>query len=223
MKVYSIGRETSCDIVINDRTDVISRRHATLTISGHKMTITDQSCNGTYVNGIRISPNVPVPVTRKDNISFAHIASLDWNQVPKTGLLGIHYALIGVIAALLIGGIGGFFLMKGDEQPIPPTAEEIKAAVQDSIKKAEIKKDSIDKARLDSIKKAEKKSALPNNKKKETKKKADASRKKDSQPVNKKTESTAKPAGKTTGISKASRVGRPNQQAQKGNDSIVTR
>lgn len=71
MKAYSIGREMGCDIVINDSTDVISRRHATLNVypSG-KMTIIDMSQNGTYVNGIKISPNVPVPVTRKDNISF---------------------------------------------------------------------------------------------------------------------------------------------------------
>lgn len=69
MKVYSIGREHGCDILINDNTDVISRRHAVLNVSpSGKMTIVDQSHNGTYVNGIRISPNVPVPVTRKDNI-----------------------------------------------------------------------------------------------------------------------------------------------------------
>ena len=40
MKVYSIGREAGCDIVINDRTDVISRRHAVLNVtSTGKMTI----------------------------------------------------------------------------------------------------------------------------------------------------------------------------------------
>lgn len=71
MKALSIGREQGCDIVINDSTDVISRRHAILNISSSgKITIVDQSRNGTYVNGIRISQNVPVPVTRKDIISF---------------------------------------------------------------------------------------------------------------------------------------------------------
>ena len=82
MKALSIGREQGCDIVINDSTDVISRRHAILNISSSgKITIVDQSRNGTYVNGIRISQNVPVPVTRKDIISFAHVAKLDWNAV----------------------------------------------------------------------------------------------------------------------------------------------
>ena len=33
MKALSIGREQGCDIVINDSTDVISRRHAILNIS----------------------------------------------------------------------------------------------------------------------------------------------------------------------------------------------
>ena len=85
MKTYSIGRDLNCDIVINDSTDVISRRHALLNITpSGKMTIIDQSSNGTYVNGIRISQNVPVPVTRKDIVSLAHVAKLDWNQVPKS-------------------------------------------------------------------------------------------------------------------------------------------
>ena len=92
MKVYSIGREVGCDIVINDNSDVISRRHATLNVSPTgKMTIVDLSHNGTYVNGIRIAQNVPVPVTRKDNVSFAHVARLDWS------LLSLH--LLSSVAA----------------------------------------------------------------------------------------------------------------------------
>lgn len=102
MKALSIGREQGCDIVINDSTDVISRRHAILNISSSgKITIVDQSRNGTYVNGIRISPNVPVPVSRKDIISFAHVAKLDWNSVPHSGL-PMRYVIIGLIV-LLVG------------------------------------------------------------------------------------------------------------------------
>lgn len=109
MKVYSIGREMGCDIVINDSSDVISRRHAILNVfpSG-KMTIVDQSHNGTYVNGIKISANVPVPVTRKDNVSFAHVARLDWNQIPKSTSI-TQYIIYGVIAIIVIvGGIVGY-------------------------------------------------------------------------------------------------------------------
>ena len=114
MKVYSIGREAGCDIVINDNSDATSRRHATLTVmpSG-KMTITDQSRNGTYVNGIKISPNVAVPVTRKDNISFAHVYRLDWNLIPKPE--GItQYVIYGLIAlAVIVGGIIAYSLLSG--------------------------------------------------------------------------------------------------------------
>ena len=107
MKVYSIGRENGCDIVINDPTDVISRRHAILNVSSTgKMTIVDQSHNGTYVNGIRISSNVPVPVTRKDSVSFAHIARLDWNIIPKSyavwKYVGIALAAIVVVIAIVL-------------------------------------------------------------------------------------------------------------------------
>lgn len=112
MKVYSIGREAGCDIVINDNTDATSRRHATLTVmpSG-KMTITDQSRNGTYVNGIKISPNVAVPVTRKDNISFAHVYRLDWNLIPKPVSV-IQYVVYGLIAlAVIVGGIIAYSLL----------------------------------------------------------------------------------------------------------------
>lgn len=109
MKVYSIGREVGCDIVINDSSDVISRRHAILNVlpSG-KMTIVDQSHNGTYVNGIRISPNVPVPVTRKDNVSFAHVARLDWNLIPKPTSIWV-YVIIALLAIAVI--VGAVFLV----------------------------------------------------------------------------------------------------------------
>ncbi len=106
MKSYSIGRDLGCDIVMNDHTDVISRRHAVLTVSSSgKMTITDQSSNGTYVNGIKISPNVPVPVTRKDSVSFAHVTTLDWNMIPKsrTWVTYLIIALaVAALAALLV-------------------------------------------------------------------------------------------------------------------------
>lgn len=103
MKTYSIGRDVNCDIVINDSTDVISRRHAILTVtSSGKMTIIDQSSNGTYVNGIRISPNVPVPVTRKDTISLAHVTKLDWSMIPK--YYNIRYIIFVSIGFLIVIG-----------------------------------------------------------------------------------------------------------------------
>lgn len=151
MKAYSIGREVGCDIVIHDSTDVISRRHAILNVmpSG-KMTIVDQSHNGTYVNGIRISPNVPVPVTRKDNISFAHVARLDWNMVPKTKT-PMQYALIGIIAIAVVAGVFAAFFYLGGNSAKPKSAGQ---QVADSTL---IKKQQEEKAKEDSVNNAKKK------------------------------------------------------------------
>ena len=133
MKTYSIGRDINCDIVIDDSTDVISRRHALLNITpSGKMTIIDQSSNGTYVNGIRISQNVPVPITKKDTISFAHVAVLDWKRVPSQGVSPmkiIIFSIIGVIVTAAIA-FGAFYMLKpGAESgpgPIPADSDSIK-------------------------------------------------------------------------------------------------
>lgn len=172
MKTYSIGRDLNCDIVINDSTDVISRRHALLNVTpSGKMTIIDQSSNGTYVNGIRISQNVPVPVTRKDIVSLAHVAKLDWNQIPKSNQW-IKYVIGAVVAvAIILGVIFGIKALKSGETDnnggIPTQTElndstlikQKEAARLDSIKNVErqdsIKK-AVDKAHQDSINAANK-------------------------------------------------------------------
>lgn len=154
MKVYSIGRDAACNIVIDDNTDVISRRHAILNVApSGKMTIVDQSHNGTYVNGIRISSNVPVPVTRKDNISFAHVARLDWNQIPNTSASIIRWGIIGVIALALVGGgVWGYLAWSG--QAVPEESNEGIATVDSTeIKAEQEKKAEMEKQKEDSIKK----------------------------------------------------------------------
>lgn len=167
MKTYSIGRDLNCDIVINDSTDVISRRHALLNVTpSGKMTIIDQSSNGTYVNGIRITQNVPVPVTRKDIVSLAHVAKLDWNQIPKSNQW-VKYLIWAVVALIvIIAVIFGIKALKsepeGQNNGIVPTElndstliKQQEAAKLDSIKNVErqdsIKK-AVEKARQDSIK-----------------------------------------------------------------------
>ncbi len=172
MKTYSIGRDLNCDIIINDSTDVISRRHALLNVTpSGKMTIIDQSSNGTYVNGIRISQNVPVPVTRKDIVSLAHVAKLDWDQIPRSNQW-IRY-VIGAIAAIavVLGIIFGIKALNskddGNHSDIQSPLElndstlikQKEAARLDSIRNVE-RQDSIkkgeEKARQDSINAANK-------------------------------------------------------------------
>lgn len=101
MKSYSIGRDSECNIVLNDKDDITSRRHAILSVSSSgKMTITDISSNGTYINGQRISSNVAVPVTRKDTVSFAHMQTLDWNAIPRPNQW-LTYLIIGLVVAAI--------------------------------------------------------------------------------------------------------------------------
>lgn len=157
MKTYSIGRDLNCDIVINDTTDVISRRHALLNVtSSGKMTIIDQSSNGTYVNGIRISQNVPVPITRKDTISLAHVAKLDWNRVPKENKWVLYIISVAVILAVIAGFVFGMNKFKNNHNSDDNALIPIDTVRVDStdIKRKEIeRRDSVEKAALrDSIK-----------------------------------------------------------------------
>lgn len=151
MKVYSIGREVNCDIVINDNTDVISRRHATLNVSSTgKMTIVDLSHNGTYVNGIRISQNVPVPVTRKDNVSFAHVARLDWNLVPNTNKKIFQWSALSILAIVLVlCGVWGY--SKWNTNSTEPSASTVVDSI--SLDKQKEKIEEKEKKMQDSIKK----------------------------------------------------------------------
>lgn len=193
MKVYSIGRESGCDIIINDSTDVISRRHAILNVSpSGKMTIVDQSHNGTYVNGIRISPNVPVPVTRKDNVSFAHIARLDWNLVPKSNNIQKYIVIAVVALVVVIGSVFGFRALSGGGNNQEKIAITDTTTVADSTKKDSTQQDSITKK-----KDTEKKCASPkaSQNKKSTKKEANKDVKKDNTPK-KATEDTKKQTAK---------------------------
>lgn len=122
-KVYTIGRDTSCDIVIPDSTDVVSRVHASLKVKGNgNYVLIDQSRNGTYVNGIKMSANEEIPVTRKDVISFAHVRDLDWDQIPRdkdSKMIWILSAIIVVVIACVC-----YFIFKHKNEPVQSIIEE---------------------------------------------------------------------------------------------------
>lgn len=116
-KIYTIGREEGCDIVIPDNSDVISRLHATIRIeSEDKIYLTDQSRNGTYVNGMKISSNVEVPVSRKDVISLAHIVDFDWSLIPKQRPKYLKMAIIMVPLIIIVGFV--YFYVFAPDKPI---------------------------------------------------------------------------------------------------------
>ena len=102
MRTLSIGRGEGCDIFIDDYR--ISRRHALLKIYPFgKMEIVDLGQNGTWVNGVKLRPNVPFPVKRRDVINFAEASRLNWNHVPNPlKPYKIGAAIMGIVVAIVI-------------------------------------------------------------------------------------------------------------------------
>lgn len=130
--IYSIGRDPGCDIYLYDDKNVISRNHAILKIGkGGKYFISDQSMNGTYINGIKVTPGAQVPVTRKDVITFAHVAELDWSLIPNSSARILKIVLLSLLAIAAVGGIV-FGVVKYLEQaktPVQPVNNPIPSGV----------------------------------------------------------------------------------------------
>ncbi len=103
--IYTIGRGSECDIFISDDENIVSRRHATIRVTKNgKYYLSDQSMNGTYINGIRMRPGVEVPVKRDDTITFANVADLDWEMIPRSyrGIFIIVAAIVAVLLSLFV-------------------------------------------------------------------------------------------------------------------------
>ena len=106
MKVYTIGRSADCTIVLDDI--MVSRRHALLKVYPFgKMELIDLSQNGTFLNGVKLKKNVPVPVSRKDVVKIAQTRVLDWSQVPNPQRkiqigAAVAVVVIAVIALLIV-------------------------------------------------------------------------------------------------------------------------
>ena len=126
MKVITIGRDPSCNIVIND--PKISRRHAIVRVSDFgKIEVVDLSTNGTSVNGNPLRKNVPYPVTRNNQVTFAGVSKLNWDDIPNPFKLykWIAIGLFGLIA-LAIAVTAIVKAVGSDDEPIvtqqPPAA-----------------------------------------------------------------------------------------------------
>ena len=142
MKSYSIGREESCNIVIDDSMNLVSRRHATINVEGRKITIVDNSTNGTYINGIRISSGIPVPVTRKDVVSFAQVKELDWKTIPDESKK-TAWIIAAVAVAVIAAGLGTYFILTKDKKQEEVRVEEQKVAWTQSGEKIESMKKAV--------------------------------------------------------------------------------
>lgn len=142
MKSYSIGRDESCNIVIDDSMKLVSRRHATINVDGRKITIVDNSTNGTYINGIRITSGIPVPVTRKDVVSFAQVKELDWKTIPDESKK-TAWIIAAVAVAVIAAGLGTYFILTKDKKQEEVRVEEQKVAWTQSGEKIESMKKAV--------------------------------------------------------------------------------
>lgn len=134
---FTIGRGDDCQIRIQDPTQKVSRNHATLKImKNRKFFITDHSTNGTWVNGVKISPNVDYPVKRGDVISFANVADLNWELIPKTTNKPMIYVLV---VALLFIVLGGAYFIYDYQQKKEKEKQEQETKQQADQKKKELR------------------------------------------------------------------------------------
>lgn len=78
MKTTTIGRSSSCDIVIAD--EGISRIHAEISLAGGQYAFKDVSKNGSTINGSYIN-NSKVVVAPGTNILLANRIPLPWAQI----------------------------------------------------------------------------------------------------------------------------------------------
>ena len=164
MKTITIGRGDGANIIIDD--EMISRRHAILRIyTFGKMELVDMGKNGTYVNGVKLRPNVPFPVKRKDVVNFAEVSKLDWSMVPdNTKYFKIGAIILAAIITLLILiGIGTFcyntfiadkptpteYQDGGAQQGDKPTPVKTESRIEDPEEKAKQQKDKTEEGKKD--------------------------------------------------------------------------
>jgi uncharacterized membrane protein YhaH (DUF805 family) len=78
----SIGRDSSCDIHVDERYDDVSRKHATVVADGTGLLLKDFSTNGSYVNGQKIHHSKCV-IRQGDQIILGRNFCLSWNDINR--------------------------------------------------------------------------------------------------------------------------------------------
>jgi pSer/pThr/pTyr-binding forkhead associated (FHA) protein len=119
---HSITIGTNPDNKIQIFNDKVSRYHAKIKIDKkNRLFINDQSSNGTFVNGSRISKNSDFPIKRGDRVNFANVQELDWSKIPKAGLKPV-LLILPIFLALI--GAGIYFNYDKIEQFFRPNISE---------------------------------------------------------------------------------------------------
>jgi len=95
MRLLKIGRDASCDIVL--QSDKVSSLHAEMTVlnNGDILLEDKNSRNGTFLMNKPIKPGTSVSVRRGDAIRFADV-ELMWNQIPMAEDNSNYKALFGI-------------------------------------------------------------------------------------------------------------------------------
>lgn len=111
MKRIIIGRANDSDIIIPDEHDDVSRHHAVITFDFFgRMTMSDTSSNGTWINDKKMIKGTSIPITRNDKIQLGGAWVFDWNLVedPYKSLRRSCIAISCVLLLCAIGGIAWF-------------------------------------------------------------------------------------------------------------------
>lgn len=131
MKRITVGRGNDCDIVIDDNTDKVSRHHLVISVDFMgRMTVSDTSSNGTFLNGNKMLKGTSMPVTRKDTIRLGDVWEFDWNTVRDPyARMRKFAAAAAAMLLLLCAGITVWSLIndsfdKENASEIPVAAEE---------------------------------------------------------------------------------------------------
>jgi pSer/pThr/pTyr-binding forkhead associated (FHA) protein len=114
MRVITIGRDDSCDIVINNPR--VSRVHANIFRQGQGYVYRDSSSNGTRVNGIMLNRG-EMRIMPGDSIIIADVEPLPWHKVLNllpadtdhsevTYSNGVAWIIFGYIFAFMGGLLG---------------------------------------------------------------------------------------------------------------------
>ena len=160
MKRIIIGRGIDCDIVIPDEKDNVSRHHLVISFGLFgKMTISDTSSTGTFVNDRKLLKGASVPVTREDKVRLGSQWTLDWSLV-KDPYVATRRILLGVaiFCVLALIGVGAWYYYKSSqpkaddnvEIPVSKEKEQDDVWTKDSTNKIAPKDDTV---KMDGLKK----------------------------------------------------------------------
>jgi pSer/pThr/pTyr-binding forkhead associated (FHA) protein len=119
MRIITVGRDDSCDIVLNNAR--VSRIHANISRKGDGYLFRDNSSNGTRINGVTLN-QAEMFVMPGDSVLLAGVEPLPWHKVqnllPTTDITGeenVMYSsgtgliIFGYLFALLGGLLGVIF------------------------------------------------------------------------------------------------------------------